>query len=135
MQRTKKRLKNTDPLCIFFQERICNNRLTDYKEAVVVYIAGYVVKMVKKKILCKTCQDALICSREEAERNFSFALLNRKRWGQLIDASGDVIALCNETEKVFSGLLQKSEAFLPKKNPISSVVVTAVLKRFFLKDK
>jgi hypothetical protein len=108
--------------------------LTEYKEAVVVYIAGYVIKMVQKKVTCKTCLEALFCSREEAEQSFAFALLNRKRWGQLIDASCDVIALCNETEKIFSGLSQKSETFFPKKRLISSIVVNAVLKRFFLKD-
>jgi len=33
--------------------------LTDYKTAVVSYIAGYIVKMVKRKISCLECQSTL----------------------------------------------------------------------------
>jgi len=33
--------------------------LSEYKQAVVVYIAGYVVRMVQKRIKCTDCQSAL----------------------------------------------------------------------------
>jgi len=104
-----------------------------YKEAVVVYISGYVVKMVRRKLKCCICLDALTCSRDEAESNVSFALLNRKRWGNLIDASSDVITVCNETEKIFTIILKENNDILSKKNLLVLLIVDAILKKFFLK--
>ena len=105
-----------------------------YKEAVIVYIAGYVVKMVRKKIRCSTCLDALICSREEAESKTSFALLNRKRWGKLIDSSSCVITVCIEAEKVFSVLFKENNHNISKKNFTILLIVDSILKKFFLKS-
>ena len=97
----------------------------------VVYIAGFVVKMVKRKMTCENCLDSLITSREEAERNPSFALLNRKRWGRLIHSSSDVITVCIETEKVFEFLLKKDGTLSTLKKGIAPFIVSTVLKRLF----
>ena len=102
--------------------------LSTYKEAVVVYIAGFVVRSIQKKIDCETCLGALICSREEAEKNLSFSLLNRKRWGKLIDSSSDVINICIETEKTFCQLEKTTNGFMTKKRSISPLIVSTVLK-------
>ena len=115
---------------LYFQARLCNG-LTAYKEAVVVYIAGFVVKMVKRKVTCENCLDSLITSREEAERNPLFALLNRKRWGRLIDSSSDVITVCIETEKVFEFLIKKDGKLSTLKKGIAPFIVSTVLKRLF----
>ena len=97
----------------------------------VVYIAGYVVKMVARKVNCETCLHSLITSREEAEKNPSFALLNRKRWGRLIDSSSDVITVCIETEKVFEFLTKKDGTLSTLKKGIAPFIVSTVLKRLF----
>ena len=119
-------------LYFLFQGTFCHG-LSLYKEAVVVYIAGYVVKMVRKKLKCPICLDALTCSREEAESKVSFALLNRKRWGNLIDSSSDVITVCIETEKIFTVLLKENSEIISKKNLLVLSIVDAILKKFFLK--
>ena len=105
--------------------------MSAYKEAVVVYIAGFVVKMVKRKLTCETCLDSLITTREEAEKNPSFALLNRKRWGRLIDSSSDVITVCIETEKLFVFLTKKDGTLSTLKKGIAPFIVSTVLKGLF----
>ncbi len=74
-------------------------KLSDYKVKVIRYISGCVIKMTQRQWKCGDCLQALICSQEEAAENPAFALLNRKRWGRLIDSSNDVIRICLETEK------------------------------------
>jgi len=98
----------------------------------VVYIAGYVVKMVMQKVRCPICIAALTCSRSEADRNPSFALLNRKRWGQLIDASSDVILICIETERLFTVMSKQSN--FNSFSSISAKIANSVLKHFFMKS-
>jgi hypothetical protein len=111
----------------FLQAFICGLQLSRYKEAVVVYIAGYVIRMVRKNWTCQTCLDALISSRSDAEQNPAFALLNRKRWGNLIDASPDVVSLCIETEKVFTALTQGNAQSISGARSISSKIVVTIL--------
>ena len=120
-------------MVFFFQPILCDG-LTTYKEAVVVYIAGFVVRSIQKKIDCETCVGALICSREEAQVNPSFSLLNRKRWGKLIDSSSDVINVCIETEKAFCKVEKTTNGFMTKKKSIATFIVSTVLKHVFLKS-
>jgi hypothetical protein len=101
--------------------------------AVVAYIAGFVVKIVKRKICCPTCVASLICSRQEAEREPAFALLNRKRWGNLVDASTDVISICLETENFFSFLVKDKSFFC--QNLIEAKIANAILQHFFCKSE
>ncbi len=84
--------------------------------------------------VCQTCHEALVCSRSEAEQNPAFALLNRKRWGNLIDASPDVISICLETEKVFTALSHRNVPSLKGEQFISSKIVVTILNHFFLKS-
>jgi hypothetical protein len=73
--------------------------------AVVVFITGYVVRIVTRHICCPLCLAELICSKEEAEKMLLFALQNHKRWGNLINSSSDVVSVCLQAQKVFSALL------------------------------
>ena len=118
---------------IVFKKSLCEN-ISEYKEAVIVYIAGYVVKMVRKKIQCPKCIDSLICSRSEAEQNLSYALLNRKRWGKLIDSSSDVILVCLETEKIFSVLCKGAREKIPTLSNISTKITHSILKLYYQKS-
>ena len=55
--------------------------------AVVVFITGYLVRMVTRHVCCPLCLSALICSKEEAEKMLLFVLQNCKRWGNFINSS------------------------------------------------
>ena len=66
--------------------------LTTYVTDVVSYIAGYVVKSLKKCITCKHCCDML-------ESNFCFSKLQtRRKFGALTNASQYVIKVCSHAE-------------------------------------
>ena len=69
--------------------------LSEYKEAAISYIAGYVVKMVEKKIHCPQCLAALTTSKESIPDLF----VTWKTNGGLKLPSLDLIKICEETEK------------------------------------
>ena len=46
------------------------NYLGSYKEAAVGYIAGFVVRMVKREVSCETCRDTLV-EKDPTEANFN----------------------------------------------------------------
>jgi hypothetical protein len=110
-------------------QAIFNENISNFKECVIVYIAGYVVKMVQKKISCSVCVSALVCSRLEAEEKPSFALLNRKRWGNLTDASSDLILVCIETERIFISL--EKQCKIESLSSITTKIASSILKHFF----
>ena len=62
---------------------------SEYKEAAVTYIAGYVVNMAKKRVSCERCQEALVA--ENAEHH-NFVVF--KSWGGLQQPSPSVAAIC-----------------------------------------
>ena len=71
--------------------------LSEYKEAAISYIAGYVVKMVEKKIHCPQCLAALTTK------------------------------ICEETEKCAMRMLNVNGGGLPHGAGLSSVIATTVL--------
>lgn len=98
--------------------------LSEFKAAAIGYIAGYVVKMVRKKTHCVPCQEALVAT-DHISKESSLFLVKRDRGG-LIHASESVIRICSETEKCFQQL-QKTKRFFPKHKPMPLVISTAVL--------
>ncbi len=102
--------------------------VSKYKEAVVTYIAGYVVRMVEKKIHCEVCLDALTGSLEENVRS-CLTLLNRKNVSRsLIIPSDDVVKVCLITENVLSARLHKGHNDVLQKQNVSLVIVNHVLQ-------
>lgn len=73
--------------------------LSEYKEAALGYIAGYAVKMARKKTHCASCQEALT-ETDEINIDTSSFLVEKDRGG-FIHASTRVIKICCETEKCF----------------------------------
>ena len=105
--------------------------LSDFKEAAIEYIAGYVVKIARKKIHCVRCLEALIAIDNQ---NFSWAsLLAKKNRGGLLRASDSVIQVCCEAEKCFQQI-QKTERFFPRGKPMALIISTAVLQNFLYKN-
>jgi len=88
--------------------------------------------MVQKKIRCEICAGAMTSSRQEAEQTPSFALLNRKRWGQLTDASSDVVLILTAAERHFT-VLEKQEK-LSSLSSISSKISLSVMQFLFQKS-
>lgn len=100
------------------------SHLSEYKEAAIGYIAGYVVKMARKKTHCASCQEALTENDEmHIDRSSFFAKKNR---GGLIHASESVVKICCETEKCFQQL-QKTNNLFHKHQPMPHVISTAVI--------
>jgi hypothetical protein len=122
--------------------------LSEYKKAVVSYIAGFVVRMVKKKISCCDCQSALTASHEaclaagtQASTSVSsltstavdsqfLTLINR---GGLIKASDSVIIVCEETEKCFQRMRAAVGDKLPQTSNFVPSVCAVVLSEVGLK--
>jgi hypothetical protein len=95
-------------------------KLSEYKEAAISYIAGYVVKMVEKKIHCPQCLAALITSKE----NIPDLFVTWKTNGGLRLPSLGLIKICEETEKCVMRMLNGG---LPHSPGLSSAIATTVL--------
>ncbi|KAK4882028.1 hypothetical protein RN001_005347 [Aquatica leii] len=80
---------------------------------VVVYIAGYVVKMTRRYIKCPVCVEALENVASGACDD-SFMFLNRKNVGGLIKPSQNVIVICQRIEQQIRKLLVITDAKVPK---------------------
>lgn len=110
--------------------------LNEYKHAVVGYIAGYVVRMVKKKVHCAECQIALMASEvDPIEGSIGAQFINLKNRGGLVKPSSSVLTVCEETEKCFQRMyamvgnnLPQTRHFLPA---ITNVVLSAVGHKCF----
>ncbi|CAH1962161.1 unnamed protein product [Acanthoscelides obtectus] len=84
-------------------------QLTLYLEDVVAYVAGFVVKRLKKSIKCQSCLDLLETSGESISK-----LQIRKTYGKLVKASAFVINVCKYAEHCFR--LYKERLEVGKKN-------------------
>ena len=106
------------------------SQLSPFKDAVVGYIAGYVVRMVRKKINCSECKSALISDGADGfdEPPSCRALLTQKNRGGLLQPSVSVIKICKETEKSFQRLLHTLDENLPHSDGLASAISTTVLQ-------
>ena len=96
--------------------------ISKYKEAAVSYIAGFVVRMVKKRMHCELCVAALT-----SQGNTAHEFVEMKNRGGLVKASSSVISVCGETEKCFQHMLKMSNGKLPQGHGIIEAIVLAVL--------
>jgi hypothetical protein len=105
--------------------------LSQYKQAVVTYIAGYVVRMVKQKVNCTECKLALTedgklaTTVQKISVGKQFMLF--KNHGGLT-ASTSVIMVCEETEKCFQRMYATLGDKLPQGSKILSAICIVVLK-------
>lgn len=87
------------------------------------YIAGYVVRMTIKRIICSECQETLT----SGNMNAGGDLLKRKNRGGLVKPSNDVLKVCKSTEQCIQRLLCSTDNALPQTAGIVSAIATAVL--------
>lgn len=104
--------------------------ISEYKQAAISYIAGYVAKKVQKSTICPECSMAL--GSESAESASSFLTLKDR--GNLFKASPSVITVCQETEKCFQRMLATTEGELPLTSGIQEAFVMAVLSYLPIKN-
>ena len=96
--------------------------LSAYKNSVIAYIAGYVVKMSERYITCEECIAALTTG-EVMEGS----LLEKKNRGGLVRPSPDVVKVCETTEKCFQRLLSVTGGDLPQASGLTHAISSAVL--------
>jgi len=101
--------------------------LTNFKEQVLGYIAGYVVRMVRRKVKCAECLTSLIFD-PLIDESQSFLLLQRKKWGRLIEASNNVIKICEEAERILSHFMTQDRLCFTKKG-FSLKLIISIKKR------
>lgn len=104
--------------------------LTLVGENIVTYIAGFVVKKLKKKINCDNCISMLEQDNKQLEEDcFSnkqrYLLLKRKVFGQLTNATNFVVKLCLKTERVIKELKNLNKLFI--KN-IENLIISKVFE-------
>ena len=100
--------------------------------AIVAYIAGFVVYKLKKYLKCETCIDALIGN----DNSTIHSLVNLKNKGHLIHPSDDVIEICLSYEKLFRESSGQAEGSIADtalcKNNFQKIVIS-VAERFIRK--
>jgi hypothetical protein len=97
--------------------------ITDFKEAVVEYIGGFVVRQVKTKIKCEICT----CSLECKETNLPLKLINTKDRGGLIRLSPNVKKVCTIAEQCLQHV-EKTKGIPCMQANIVQGICSAVLK-------
>lgn len=106
------------------------NPLSEYKEAAISYMAGYVVRMMVKKIACSVCIDALFETDQDVlTGSVKLSLVHFKDRGGLFLASPSVIFVCQETEQSVQRLLSMTNGKLPTGKCLIPAISTSVLER------
>ena len=94
--------------------------VTEYKEAVISYIAGFVAKKAVNKIACPSCVDALTT-------NNLTAFVTWKSNGGLTIPSQSLIRVCTETEKCIMRMINATGGRLPVCSNLHGAIATVVL--------
>jgi len=102
---------------------LCPNvdAVSEYKEAAINYIAGFVVKKIKQKHNCMPCAEALTSETTV----HPFVLLKTR--GGLQRPSPGIIAVCMESERCFQRILRTTSGKLPQGHGLTSAITNQVL--------
>lgn len=93
----------------------------EFTENIIAYIAGFVVKSLKRKVSCETCLNALCSSKDE--QNTYFNLISRKSRGGLLYPSKSVFIICQKIEKIIKNVINLVGGLPPK-----DILITLLLK-------
>ena len=105
--------------------------IEQFKDGVIGYIAGFVVKKIVDKDLlkCARCADALVDPDPDSFLEEWRELTNVKRRGYLHDPSNDVFKVCKTTEDVITTMVKAANGNLPGGNNTALRIEMLVLKR------
>ena len=98
--------------------------LSEFKSAAISYIAGYVVRMVQKKIHCLKCLAALTTTKEKIPDLFVVWKSN----GGLKLPSPGLLKICEETEKCVLRMLKVTNGGLPHDTGLPDAITSTVLE-------
>jgi hypothetical protein len=101
---------------------ISSSTSSEYRSAVVTYIAGFVCRMVKKQIKCARCCHALSDGEHQVH-----PFIRQKDKGGLIKPSPDTVAVCTETDQNIRRILITTRNKLPQGPGVPFAIATAVL--------
>lgn len=76
------------------------SRLTEFADSVIKHIAGFVIRKIKRKLVCSECVQSLEVTHDSENR-----LTSIKSKGGLLFASQDVIQVCTIAEKVLKKMI------------------------------
>jgi len=97
------------------------DNLSEYKEAAISYITGFIVKKMKEKVTCMPCSQAL--TSDDLVHRF----IRLKDRGGLQKPSPGITAVCQATERCFQRLLKTNEGRAPQGRGTTAAIVTQVL--------
>lgn len=97
------------------------DNLSEYKEAAISYITGFIVKKMKEKVTCMPCSQALTSD------DFVHQFITLKDRGGLQKPSPGITAVCQATERCFPRLLKTNEGRVPQGRGTTAAIVTQVL--------
>jgi len=101
------------------------NKLSVFLESVVTYIAGYVVRMVKRTL---KCQDCLLALTQNDNVNLpAYRLIAVKTRGGLTVPSSSVVQVCEATEKCVKRMLAVTNGKIPRDSYLKSAISASVL--------
>ncbi|KAH9633018.1 hypothetical protein HF086_000378 [Spodoptera exigua] len=103
---------------------IDSSQLCEFNNQIVGYIAGFVVRILRKQIKCNACIDSLI-ARGRLDFHKLMSIIKDK--GGLVYASRDVYDICKKTETVFRQNVKQD--FVMTSSNYSKIIIT-VLKNF-----
>jgi hypothetical protein len=98
--------------------------LSEFKTSAISYIAGYVVRMVERKIHCVKCLAALTTCKEKIPDLFVVWKSN----GGLKLPSPGLLKICEETEKCVMRMLNVNQGGLPHSSGLSEAIASTVLQ-------
>ncbi len=94
-----------------------------FKEAIIEYISGFVVRRVSTLLLCPDCSASV----SETDDNAAFSLVDTKNRGGLIKANRDVKKVCEESETQVLRLVAMNGS-IPDGSQIIEALVIAIFK-------
>ncbi len=95
-----------DDLLLFCQ--IDSANLTELQKAIIGYMAGYIVRKIKRSLSCSKCLQALYSSDGDQADFPHLSLIHHKQRGGLIFPSKTVVQLIELCEKTFHHMVQGS---------------------------
>ncbi|KAL2092739.1 hypothetical protein ACEWY4_012537 [Coilia grayii] len=98
------------------------DHLSEFKEAAVNYIAGFVVKRIGEKISCLSCSQALT-----ADDATTHPFITLKSRGGLQRPSRGIVHICSSTEQVIQRRIRMNGGQLPRGCGITKDIVAQVL--------
>lgn len=103
--------------------------VSEFQNAIIEYIGGFVVQMASKSLKCDKCLLAI----HEQHTNEQYALVHAKDRGGLIHINSSVKAVCEMSELAVQKILKKNNNVPPKEIGILTAISSSALKNVLQK--